>query len=378
MHRHAAIRLLSAVGLVFFAGCGGGGGGGASRVVPNPAVPAGGTNAVALPSGPQSIYVANSGTNAISEYPLTASGAAHPTRTLKLAHVPLDVAVDPFGQLFVLEQDNFPANPQIEVFAPGASGAASPIRTIAGNATLLNKPLYIAVDGLSRAYVTGYTGDNFRPGFAEVFAPLANGNTAPLATFQDGRNTSGVAVAPNGTWGVGVGSFQIPQDTNNGVALLGSPTAGPQTATSTFRLEQVFTLSLGPAIALSNDKIFSVRSQYGEDFNPVFHPAIVLVNDASSGTQLQAIQFTTSYPAGMPPSFADVTQLQNPSDIAIDAAGLIYVSNLSGCGGAGSVTVYASNANGNVAPLRIVGGPGSGISSPNGIAIGPSSAGLAR
>ena len=53
------------------------------------------------------------------------------------------------------------------------------------------------------------------------------------------------------------------------------------------------------------------------------------------------------------------TGLNNPGELAQDAAGNLYVAN--GASGSSSVLVFARGANGNVAPIRALGGPATGI-----------------
>jgi hypothetical protein len=59
------------------------------------------------------------------------------------------------------------------------------------------------------------------------------------------------------------------------------------------------------------------------------------------------------------------TGLSYPAAIAVDTAGTVYVANYHG----NNVTIYAPGANGNVAPVRTIGGPNSRIRLPLGIAV---------
>jgi hypothetical protein len=64
------------------------------------------------------------------------------------------------------------------------------------------------------------------------------------------------------------------------------------------------------------------------------------------------------------------TQMYAPVGVALDNAGVIYVANdRGGSDGIGSVTVYAADANGNVAPIRTIAGSNTGMLFPVGIAI---------
>jgi hypothetical protein len=61
------------------------------------------------------------------------------------------------------------------------------------------------------------------------------------------------------------------------------------------------------------------------------------------------------------------TTLHNPSGIAVDASGKIYVSDADRS--RGRVLVYAAGANGNVAPSQVIEGKKSRLSGPRGIAV---------
>ena len=60
-----------------------------------------------------------------------------------------------------------------------------------------------------------------------------------------------------------------------------------------------------------------------------------------------------------------VTGLSVPVDLNFDSSHNIYVANRNG----NSVTVYAPNANGNVAPIRTITGSNTQLSAPSGLAL---------
>lgn len=63
------------------------------------------------------------------------------------------------------------------------------------------------------------------------------------------------------------------------------------------------------------------------------------------------------------------TRLENPFGIAVDSSGKIYVANFAGGQGTGSVTIYAAGSNGNVAPVATIVGDSTGLDNPSGIAV---------
>src|SRR6266568_2742347 len=65
------------------------------------------------------------------------------------------------------------------------------------------------------------------------------------------------------------------------------------------------------------------------------------------------------------------TGLTSPLSIALDAAGQLYVMNVTIVSNVAyyKVTVYAAGATGNIAPIRLIGGGNTGLSSPLGMAV---------
>src|SRR5260370_19596341 len=76
----------------------------------------------------------------------------------------------------------------------------------------------------------------------------------------------------------------------------------------------------------------------------------------------------TAYPTGSSGDVAPIaltTDMANPSGIARDGVGRIYIANAA----TNTVTVYAATSNGNVPPLAVVGGANTGLADPSGIAL---------
>jgi NHL repeat len=136
------------------------------------------------------IYVADFTGNVILRYPGNANGDVPPVAELNVRGSPLDVAADNAGQIYVVI-DNF----GVMVFSPHASGAAAPLRTIAGTNTTLYRPAGVAVDNSGRLYVADLGGPSNVGGIA-IFAADANGDVAPLARIP--------AILPVGSGGAGV------------------------------------------------------------------------------------------------------------------------------------------------------------------------------
>jgi hypothetical protein len=142
----------------------------------------GGTTGEYLALDPSAnIYVAT--TTDVREYAAGATGTATPTRTLPLnatttlSNTPTGIAADASANIYVSESTG-----GIAVFSSSANGSVAPTRFIAGANTTLVDPFQLAVDGTGNLYVLNF----IATGQVDilVFAPNANGNVAPLRTLN--------------------------------------------------------------------------------------------------------------------------------------------------------------------------------------------------
>jgi len=122
-----------------------------------------------------------------------ATGAATPTRTITttLSSSIDSIAVDSIGQIYALSENT------INIFSANATGKATPIRQI--TSSLINHPYAMAVDSANNIYVaTGYYNPNI-----VVFSAAANGDIESPRTIT-GSNTQlgyvslGIAVDATG------------------------------------------------------------------------------------------------------------------------------------------------------------------------------------
>lgn len=119
-------------------------------------------------------------------YAAGATGAATPTRTLTVQTGYLNsvssIGVDALGQIYALSENYTSPWPAINVYAPNATGAATPIRQIAGDNTNIHYFLdhyAIDMDGAGNIYLAIEIA-----GASEimVFPPTAAGNVMPTRT----------------------------------------------------------------------------------------------------------------------------------------------------------------------------------------------------
>lgn len=199
---------------------------------------------------PSGIAVAHDGTVAIADrgspggaaaprvlfYSANAQGTPAPVRTLALSAVPTCVALDDNANVYV-GYDTAPAASSLTVqeFASGASGAASPIRTISEAAAKYHIS-GVAVDGSGNLYVSTYTSlDVFAPGSSSPNRSLAPPSgmywgeisvTAQGAIAAAYGNSQSVG-SPNSTSGIEV----FAAGSSSGTTISGSATQlGPDVA----------------------------------------------------------------------------------------------------------------------------------------------------
>jgi hypothetical protein len=129
------------------------------------------------------VYSSNFTNSSITEYAPGASGNASPIRTIQGANTDLDkpddMALTPSGVLYV---GNSYVSSVVE-FAPNASGNATPVRVIGGPLTGLTGTNPgdidgVGVDSTGNVYVDNFEGTIYTNSI-QVFAPTANGNVAP-------------------------------------------------------------------------------------------------------------------------------------------------------------------------------------------------------
>jgi hypothetical protein len=230
------------------------------------------------------------GASLVLEFAATANGAnvtPFATLTAPTAVAFSAVALDTAGNLYV------GASAEILVYAPGATGTATPIRTIIGSATtLLGAVAAISVDASGQIYES-----NASQASIGIFAAGSNGNVAPVRT-----------IAGTSTLVTGATSFALDAANNLYVANL-VPSTGYTAASS-----QILVFS-----PTANGNVAPTRTIAG------------------ISTSLSNFAF----------------------GIAVDGAGTIYATTITlGTSSILSTSIleYAATANGNVAPIKAIGG----------------------
>jgi sugar lactone lactonase YvrE len=214
-------------------------------------------------------------------YAPTATGAATPTRTItsaSLTALATSIAVDATGEVYALSGNS------ISVFAASATGTSTPVRLISGNLTLLNSPSSIAVDAAQNIYVANTNGNNVL-----VFSSTATGNVAPagiLSGAATGIGTpSGVALDSAGD--IYVASFNQPSNSSLVVEFAPAATGN---ATPTRMLTAVASDTLaGLAVdALDNLYVFTQAPTTNQLAVAIFTP-----DESGSTTPAETITATS-------------------------------------------------------------------------------------
>lgn len=220
-----------------------------------------------------------------------------------------------------------------------ASAYAQPARPESGVAPTLAPPKLTATIFVSNA------------GSITAYAPGSNGNVAPVAAISDRSNM------PEMPWGIAldsraniyVANYEGGPNSIGTVTVYAAGSDGDTTPIGTI---------VGARTGLDNPFGIAVDSS-----GNIYVANFMGGNGAGS---------VTVYPAGsngdLPPIATIVgadTGLDNPSGIAVDSSGKIYVANRGGGRtNVSSITVYAAGSSGNVTPIATITGPDTGLDDP--------------
>jgi hypothetical protein len=299
-------------------------------------------------SGPggEHLYVSNyqGGSEALGEitvYSPDARGDAAPQWSLSGADTglsyPEGIALDDRGELFVANY-----NDTVTVYASGAKGDAKPLRTIAGSRTGLSYPVGIAVDGAGDAFVVNSNNT------VTVYAAGTDGNAAPERTIGGAqtklRACDALAIDASGTvYVANLGAGGQPS-----VTVYAAGANGDVAPTATISGDQTsLHIPTGIAVDAAGEVIVSNYNQ-----------SITVFAAGANGDAQPARRLHGAH-VGLDANYG----------IAVAKLGSLFVTNQGLSSGPYSVAVYASDATGNVAPLRRISGATTALLVPNGIAV---------
>jgi hypothetical protein len=335
--------------LLVMSGCGGGGSSGGSGTDPT-------ASNVYIN---QDIVLEPQLSPSILQFLTTATGSVSPNPKLKgsagVAFIGL--AVDGLGNLYVggtVHSSPFPSA-EILVYAPGASGTATPSRTIAGASTgldVLNESLVyaLALDSSGNIYVSSYVnvGGILYPGVS-IFSASADGNVAPTKVIAGSATTiSGFSpgqIAVDSANHVYTAGGSLPQPDSILIFNSSSPGNGPPTSSitgSNTMIEDVVGIALD-----SEGKIYVANG----NVTGVSTPSILVFSAGSTGNVAPIRTISGS-----------ATTISSIGNLALDSAGNIYVLNDL------NLLKFAANATGNAAPIGTI-TTSPGLLSTNSIAV---------
>jgi hypothetical protein len=267
-------------------------------------------------------------TNAVSVFAGGDSGDVGPRRRILVPpsfnNPSLGLGLDSAGNIYVTSEEYPPALESrpparrfggvVRVYAPDADSAATPIRVLAGESTQLLQPLDVGFDHRGDMYVVNTHSDGLQLGTVTVYDSNAQGDVAPRRTIG-GPHTE----------------LHLPIK----LAL----TAG----------DTLYVLNAYSWNRFGTDEVTVTVYPPGASGDvPPLRTLIVKRGRASAGAR---------------------GGLGDPYALAVDHRGFIYVAVSGGWTDGGAVAVYSPGAAGDVAPIRLLGGPGTGLRVPRGVAL---------
>ena len=354
------------------------------------------------------VFVTDGCSDAVTAYSTTSNGDVSPLAPAPTGlSEPQFVAFDASGKIYVTNPRACGAT--ITIYAKGSKGEAAPTAIIGGSNTGLVQPAGIALDSSGKIYVADSSATS-----VFVYAAGSTGNVAPIATISE-SNTGLVSPV-----GIALDSDRNIYVADNGATsvyvfpALGSSTGMLQEAPIATISGNDTGLSYPQGIALdSSGKIYVADDgdgTPGDGTQSVFvYPALGkgtgLFNEAPTAT-ISGSNTGLNYPIGIaldssgkiyvadesaqsvfvyPPVGKSTgllneaptatlsgagTGLVSPEGIAVDSSGNIYVADDGpSSNGPYSVFVYSAGSHGNAAPIATIGGINTGLSAPEGIAL---------
>jgi hypothetical protein len=276
----------------------------------------------------------------VMQFSTSATGNVTPSTRLKgPAGVVLNgLAVDGTGNLYVggTTSSSGPfASAEVLIYAPGASGSATPSRTIAGTLTGMSVPGLsgigaLALDNSGNLYVSSYVniGGILSPGVS-IFSNTANGNVAPTKVIGVNASPGQIAVdSANNIYAAGGTLAQA-----NVILIFNANSTGNAPPTSMIAGSNTM---LEDVVGIEVDSAGNIYVANG-NANGVSTPSILVFSAGSTGN---AVPVRTIAGAA--------TTMIAPANLSVDSAGNVYVLNDL------NILKFGPNATGNVAPSATI------------------------
>jgi hypothetical protein len=173
-------------------------------------------------------YFSAGSTQLVDVFAPNASGAASPLRSIGGPDTQIfavtSLAVDASGLLYVTNSEyGYPEFSNVVVFGPRADGNKKPLRELQGSQTGLVEPLEIALGADGNMYIANRVSTGIYD--ILVFPRSAKGNVAPLWTLQSGIYGQAIALGAGGEMYLAPGA----QAENGGIAIYAAGASGNAT-----------------------------------------------------------------------------------------------------------------------------------------------------
>lgn len=320
-----------------------------------------------VPASSDLLYVGNIGTNSITVYRTNQQGNTAPMRVIAGSrtgiNAPGQLSEDAAGNLYVANGslDLKSTNPAILVFAHGANGNVAPIRKLAGPLTGIVNAESMTVDQKTgKIFVfEDSDGNQFPAPFVLRFPPDANGNTAPFARGSAAYPALELASDSTGNNLIEAHSASAPSVSTIGIQTLVKQFANGLAPTLLYRITDMYAAGIADDPATKTYLVTSNNAIYGTS-------GIYRMAETTQGDGPLAAPFPVSL---TPAPISVITSDTCGSQLALGYLRSIYVthSKTNGACPTDAVYVYAYNAAGNAAPLRILTGAATRLSQPYGI-----------
>lgn len=256
---------------------------------------------------------------------------------------PQGIAVDNAGNMWVTNT----TTSSITEYSAGSTGNVAPINTVQGNATSLSSPVGIVFNANGDMFVVNSATDG--SGSYEIleFGPNPVGNQAPINRIGGGAT---LLTQPQYVAVDGAGNLYVTNLPVNLINIYAPGASGDVAPIVSFGgnclAPDGISLDASNHIYVSCDTNYEIREY-----------------SALSGTQIPTQIRSLGVNSAQP-------QLYNPSGIAVNSLGTLFVANTGLVGQAfGYISVYAPNFNNTTGAGAFIGGGNSNVIRPVGIAL---------